>query len=261
MNPLLPVVPDNTPAEIEAFETTCNRLAGFDDRLDPESIDGYLTALAAGPRAVDIDEWLPRLCGDTFLRTFADPADEAGARAALQRRAAVLQRQLDPEALLDRPDFLRLAPWMAQWTDEDRQRLVEVGQADAAEVQTLQTGAAWAAGFVQALNDFADDWQPATADDEAVAGLDEMVSHVAVLALPPDSEEFRSFVAEAYGADLPDRDALIDGACFAVQDLRVWWLDHGPRPATRRVEKAPGRNEPCPCGSGRKFKHCHGKGA
>ncbi len=26
-----------------------------------------------------------------------------------------------------------------------------------------------------------------------------------------------------------------------------------------RVEKRPGRNEPCPCGSGKKFKNCHGK--
>ncbi len=28
-----------------------------------------------------------------------------------------------------------------------------------------------------------------------------------------------------------------------------------------RVEKTPGRNEPCPCGSGKKYKHCHGKDA
>jgi len=26
-----------------------------------------------------------------------------------------------------------------------------------------------------------------------------------------------------------------------------------------RVDKHPGRNEPCPCGSGKKFKACHGK--
>ena len=25
-------------------------------------------------------------------------------------------------------------------------------------------------------------------------------------------------------------------------------------------DKLPGRNDPCPCGSGKKFKHCHGKG-
>ena len=32
------------------------------------------------------------------------------------------------------------------------------------------------------------------------------------------------------------------------------------RPETfKRVEKKVGRNQPCPCGSGRKYKHCHGK--
>jgi preprotein translocase subunit SecA len=25
-----------------------------------------------------------------------------------------------------------------------------------------------------------------------------------------------------------------------------------------RVERKVGRNEPCPCGSGKKYKHCHG---
>ncbi|MCB0767000.1 MAG: SEC-C domain-containing protein, partial [Flavobacteriales bacterium] len=35
-----------------------------------------------------------------------------------------------------------------------------------------------------------------------------------------------------------------------------------PRPsAPVRVEKAPGRNDPCPCGSGKKYKQCHGKDA
>jgi preprotein translocase subunit SecA len=31
-----------------------------------------------------------------------------------------------------------------------------------------------------------------------------------------------------------------------------------PRPAARRVEERVGRNDPCPCGSGKKFKKCHG---
>lgn len=32
-----------------------------------------------------------------------------------------------------------------------------------------------------------------------------------------------------------------------------------PKQMPIRVEKAPGRNDPCPCGSGKKYKHCHGK--
>jgi uncharacterized protein YecA (UPF0149 family) len=31
--------------------------------------------------------------------------------------------------------------------------------------------------------------------------------------------------------------------------------------AVRRASPKVGRNEPCPCGSGRKFKHCHGAAA
>ena len=30
------------------------------------------------------------------------------------------------------------------------------------------------------------------------------------------------------------------------------------RPEPVRVEKRVGRNDPCPCGSGKKFKQCHG---
>jgi preprotein translocase subunit SecA len=38
----------------------------------------------------------------------------------------------------------------------------------------------------------------------------------------------------------------------------------GAAPATAEPVKRPppavvGRNEPCPCGSGKKFKHCHGQ--
>ena len=33
------------------------------------------------------------------------------------------------------------------------------------------------------------------------------------------------------------------------------------KPQPIKVEKQIGRNDPCPCGSGKKFKHCHGRGA
>ena len=46
-------------------------------------------------------------------------------------------------------------------------------------------------------------------------------------------------------------------AAAAAQDTRA-------REAQRREpivkSKMPGRNDPCPCGSGKKFKNCHGRG-
>ena len=36
------------------------------------------------------------------------------------------------------------------------------------------------------------------------------------------------------------------------------WTPAPPKPFTRKMEKV-GRNDPCPCGSGLKYKQCHGK--
>jgi len=65
-------------------------------------------------------------------------------------------------------------------------------------------------------------------------------------------------VAKFYPNSEPTQDDLVVEACFAVQDLRLFWLDHTPKPAQRVVAATPGRNEPCHCGSGKKFKKCHG---
>jgi uncharacterized protein YecA (UPF0149 family) len=53
-----------------------------------------------------------------------------------------------------------------------------------------------------------------------------------------------------------------------VVALRQYWLDHpvkdaetrGGSPQPHRAPPKVGRNDPCPCGSGKKFKHCHGAG-
>ncbi|MCE1172392.1 MAG: SEC-C domain-containing protein, partial [Azovibrio sp.] len=33
----------------------------------------------------------------------------------------------------------------------------------------------------------------------------------------------------------------------------------GDKPQPAQGEPKVGRNDPCPCGSGKKYKHCHGK--
>ena len=52
-------------------------------------------------------------------------------------------------------------------------------------------------------------------------------------------------------------DAFAD-AVWSVYDLREIWRGIGPRVPTLRRADLPGRNDPCHCGSGRKFKKCHG---
>jgi uncharacterized protein len=84
---------------------------------------------------------------------------------------------------------------------------------------------------------------------------------IALLVMPPTDEEYATLVKDLYEGDTPTRDDLVHEALYSVQDIRMYWIENSPKPETRRVEAQPGRNDPCPCGSGKKFKKCHGAAA
>ena len=254
----MPKVPRiSNQAELQAFDDVCTRLGGFDRKVATEWVDGYMTALAAGPRAVAVDEWLPVMCGDAFDRAFADPADREQAHRVLHARQAVLTDQLDPEFLFDAPDELRLTPLMEHWDEAARAEAVAEGWVQVDGAAELTTGAVWAEGFFDAVDAFPGDWD-VPKDDEDAALVGDLLAQLRALTLPEQSEALRKHISITYKGEGADRDRHVDEACFAVQDLRAWWVDHAPKPDTRRVEKTPGRNDPCPCGSGKKFKKCHG---
>ena len=247
----------STEAEIEALEQLCERLAGFGAEASLEWVDGYLSALVASRRAIMPSEWLPRILDDHFDRAFADPQDVEQALATLMARWNVLASQLDPEALIDQPDELRVAPLMLTYDDAAREEVVKAGHMAEDEARDLlQTGALWADGFFAAVEAFPEDWPEPDMETEEGRWYDNCRMRVAALMLP--QSDLDAYIAEEYPGETMDREQLIDEACFAVQDLRLYWLDHAPKPETRRVEAKPGRNDPCPCGSGKKYKKCHG---
>jgi uncharacterized protein len=251
--------PSSTEQDIEALDAVCQRLAGFDDRVSLEWLDGYMTALLAGPRRITIEEWLPGLLDDVFARTFSDPADQAQATAAITMRWAVLARQLDPQALVEDPDVLRLGPLMLELTDEDRQRLVDEGHVAEDEIAFLeQTGEVWAHGFIDATRAFPADWPEPDMDSDEGQQYDQGLMRIIVLTMG-EEDDLPEVLEDLYPGESLSRDELIQEACYAAQDLRLYWLDHAPRPAPRRADPLPGRNDLCPCGSGKKFKKCHGQ--
>ena len=255
----MPQPKQNTEAEIDAFVDACNQLSGFDDRVSADWVDGYMTALLAGPRAVSPDEWVSTMCGDVFQRAFADPQAVEQAMQALTMRWNAVAGQLDPEQLLDDENTLRLNPLISEWTEEDKQRLIEEGHLTAEEAQEWpMVGEVWALGFLDAIEDFTDDWPEPDVEAEDGRYFDSCLRQIAALTLEEGGDDLAEHMEEFYPGKTMSRDTLIDEACFAVQDLRVFWVDHAPKPETRRVEKTPGRNDPCPCGSGKKYKKCHG---
>jgi len=246
--------PDDGFAELAAL---CEQLSGFDGMLNVHHVDGWLTAMTAGPVRLATDDWLERMCEDAFDRAFADPDDRAQALAILERRLQVLRISLDAEALLDHPDDLRLDPFFDEWTDEDRQEAIDEGQSPE-DAAALQPGCLWARGVLFGLESMTEPWQLPEDDDVFDEEFEALLEHVGALVLAPGSSGWDEFVQSVYGGQAPTRDELLTNACFAVQDLRLMLLDYGPRPAPRRVAPQPGRNDPCPCGSGKKFKKCHG---
>ncbi len=245
--------------EVAALEALAARLQGFGSSIHAEWLDGALTAVAVGAYQLPLDNWVGPLLGEEFERAYADPADVAQAHATVSGRLATLRRQLDGEALLDDPDMLRLQPLIYTWDISDAP--LPDDQAGDPEAQVLaqalsQGGALWAEGFLSAVTLFPDVWAE-PADPEARAMLQELLGDIEALMQPtPDDAP----VPPPFDDEPPmtPREAAIDRAMYAAQDLRIFWLDHAPKPPPRRVEAQPGRNDPCPCGSGKKFKKCHG---
>jgi uncharacterized protein len=73
-------------------------------------------------------------------------------------------------------------------------------------------------------------------------------------------------LVEAHEDANASHEAFVDLIAPAARNIHAHWLARRApagdtvRGLRRSIHKAPipGRNDPCPCGSGKKFKHCHG---
>ncbi len=75
---------------------------------------------------------------------------------------------------------------------------------------------------------------------------------------PHDPNEVRNVKSRASGRMMVQKDDAVNMGIKSGAPQESEAAKRGKqKPVT--VEKKVGRNEPCPCGSGKKFKHCHGK--
>jgi uncharacterized protein len=94
-------------------------------------------------------------------------------------------------------------------------------------------------------------------DDGVMAALARLYRH-----LPAETDEERELVALLDREQpLSDLDEAIEDLVATVADLYDLTRDTRYKVDTvRREAPKVGRNDPCPCGSGKKFKQCHGAG-
>lgn len=52
--------------------------------------------------------------------------------------------------------------------------------------------------------------------------------------------------------------AIADGLAETVRQVHAYFLEQRQSLGSSRKADVVGRNDPCPCGSGKKYKRCHG---
>jgi uncharacterized protein len=204
-----------------------------EDSMMLSDLDGFLTGIAIGPELVPPSEWLPAIWGGETPQ-FVDQG-EAGAIA---------------DAVMARYHEIAL-----QIADE---RCVPILLADR---DGTPIAFAWADGFLRAIGLRPDAWKKLFTS-EHVAFL------LPILALSSD-EESRSLLGLSREQDDRIMDESADLIPTCVVKIAAFWrgkgggvptsLTTGLRPDLGQTMMKVGRNEPCPCGSGKKFKKCCGK--
>lgn len=202
-----------------------------------EMLDGLLCAVAVSPEPVAEEEWLP-----VALGADPDPDDAAEVAAiALMRRLAAEVATRITRLDIDDPDALDDAdlPLVAMPGDDEEIDL------DATEPAI---GAAWAIGFAVGRDLREEAWDVLC---EAWDGLADDLDEVDALF------EGMEDGGEGSGLLLKERLEILSGLPLMLHELLAARLV--PDTIRREAPKV-GRNDLCPCGSGRKYKKCHGAG-
>lgn len=237
--------PPNQPLQDEDFVRLSELLYQYGDPdhgLDMEALDGFLSAIIVGPgRMVMPSEYLPEIwaCEPAF-----DTEDDAHeALALIMRMNNHIVRRLGRQPNSD-PDT---HPMILAAVDENGEPLMEL-PAD------FPLGAPWAAGFMRAVELRADDWQAWC--DQHAAISDGFLS-ILDLTLISQEQIDEMGLEDVTLPTLTDREDIIVELAELLIAMNAQRL-HDLRPAPVRRSETAGRNDSCPCDSGRKYKHCCG---
>ncbi|MBL0600054.1 UPF0149 family protein [Aeromonas jandaei] len=220
-----------TEAEVEWLEQRLMDYGNDDSMLNLSALDGFLTAVLSGPELVPPSQWWPVLWGGT-------PPEWSSERE--------MKRALD--LILGHMNIL------AHTLCYQPENFIPVLMANYVEGQEICNAEDWCFGYLRGMA--LGNW-PALPEElerslEVIRlhGSDDLLPQLASLSLP----EHQQSVAEVGLA------ALRLHAHFLAQRGPSTAPIAAPAttPVTLPVRAAPkiGRNDPCPCGSGKKFKQC-----
>ncbi len=237
---------DLTDAEFAELDELLAQTPEPFEPLDAVMLDGFLCGVIVQPVLLEPEAWLPHVF-DFDGQPLPDDADLAWREritALILRRHAALRHTIAEDGWFD-PLILELDDFEPPRTDDPAASLNPVSQALFL----------WVAGFQHAMESFPDLLE--LPDDAIDVALARLYRH-----LPAQSDEEREVVATLDREHpLATLDEAIEDLIVTVADLEDLTRERRYKVETikRETPKA-GRNDPCPCGSGKKYKHCHGQG-
>ena len=225
-----------------------------------EFLEGAMAALLCTRRPILPSEYLPVLLGVDDEAPEANRfADETQAHRFFElwtsRWNEVAQSlDADVQALDDdrayHPEVMDVRGAVAVLSDEAR--------AEMADQPLPAYGQVWALGFMFVVENWPEEWEPPR-DKETAGWIDEALDAIVALTEDDTANPAFNLHAEDGPPSVSDERANAFGsALWAVYDLRQIWQSLGERVEPVRKVAEPGRNDPCPCGSGKKYKKCHG---
>ncbi len=243
-----------TPDDFDAQDAELDALREHDEEIPQwEFCEGFMAALVCMRRTVEPDEYWPVLLGDDFK-----PVQHMEFVWRWKRRWSEIAASLDApvEQLEDErtfhPEVLDTLGAVLSLPEAER------GDTDIATLPAY--GQVWALGFMYAVETWPEDWLPPR-DADAAQMLNDALENIVALTEPDTSKPSMSLFTEDGPPSVSEQRMNDFGhAIWATYDLRQLWKSLGPRIETIRKAPEPGRNDPCPCGSGKKFKKCHGAG-
>ena len=250
-----------SPEEFDEIDTIRDELRQLaEDSPQWEFCAGVMAALIVCRRTIPQEEYLPVLLDmgeeDSPHGPFADAAQQARFLELWQRRWDDIVQGLaaDIKALDDErayhPEVMDVRGAVAALPEEERAAMAGEFLPSFAQV--------WSVGFMYAVENWPDEWQPPR-DKEGRKWLDDALQRLVALTEDDEDEPTLSvFDDEGVPTVSASRfEAFADGV-WAVYDLHELWRNIGPRVETLHKPELPGRNDPCFCGSGKKYKKCHG---
>lgn len=224
--------------ELQKLDSFLSSGATSDETMMLDALDGYLTAIIIGPTSLKFDQWFSGIWGPNkeHMPAFETKEEATHIFNLIIRRmnGIIAELENDPDGILPVFGTRIYAGNDYEYTD----------------------GEMWAYGFMDGVMLTRKDWQPLFDDPNGrealrpiyLLGEDDITEEEMTLTDTPEQREeltirIPASISWIYQFWLPYRHAMVERTLASV---------------AQKSSPKVGRNDPCPCGSGKKFKKCCG---